>query len=115
MEIMIEIEEQDMGIRAAIELNGSAVKDGSISLLITKVGSWFQVNVNRNQSTMGYNSVPAGPLIVDIPVEGVEKEKAINTEQAAKLFASQLECLFPMAEVFVKRAKVDFQERKDSF
>ena len=93
----------------------SAVSDGHVSLVLTRINSWVDLSVNYCKLQTGPTMVPHGALVVDLPVTGVEEGKHISPEQLAELLMASLQTVLPSCKVWVESVTDNFGYIKDEW
>ncbi len=95
-------------VTVEIATEGEAVQDGSINILVTRLGFWMDARAGGNSMRTGYQAIPFGKLRVNVPVEGVEEGKEVSCEDMSKILEANLSNLFPVVRVFEEESLNDF-------
>jgi len=100
--------EVEPNVSIEISTKGEAVKDGSVSILVTRLGFWMDARAGGNSMRTGYQAVPFGQLRVNVPVEGLKEGKEVSCEDMSKILEANLSNLFPVVRVFEEESLSDF-------
>ena len=93
----------------------SAVSDGHVSLVLTRINSWADLSVNYNKLQTGPTMAPHGALIVDLPIEGIKEGEHLSPEQLAELLMASLQTVLPSCRVWVEEVTNNFGYIKDEW
>ena len=89
-----------------LEVQESAVNDGEVKLLITRVGHWMDGAEGRNSMRTGFEGVPFGNLVVSIPIDGAQEE--LTLEELSRFLERGLSSLYLPVKVFTSQNGNDF-------
>jgi len=85
-----------------------SVECGHIDIVLESLGSWADPAMQYSKARVGYRGHPKSPLILSVPVEGVEDGAPISPEQVAQLLEKMMETLLPACTVYVTAAAETF-------
>jgi len=103
-------QDKELKPKAILEIatQGDAVKDGAVSILVTRFGFWMDSRAGGNSMRTGYQAVPFGKLGINVPVEGLEENQEVSCEQMSEILKANLSNLFPVVDLFVEESESEF-------
>ena len=91
-----------------LEVKCGAVKDNLVKTVVTRSSFWMDASERKQKMRTGFETHPAGGLVLDIPVEGVKEGQSLSPDEFEEYMINNLRTLFGTIDVFIENSNSDF-------